>query len=173
MRLTIGHSVLLVISSATLFAEAPPQDMQTAQVLLQEVRQLRFDLQMMAATVQRVQIAMFRLQAQASIYESANQRLEQIKSDCELTRQNRESIAQQLEHPPETPHRFAGPTDSENREDFMRSLRASLEAFTAQEQQCQAKLANAESQYRLEQAKLNSYQDQLERLDQYLSGGKR
>src|SRR5260370_40937351 len=46
------------------YGQAAPTDSQTLQALLAEVRQLRHDLQTTAATAQRAQIALYRLQRQ-------------------------------------------------------------------------------------------------------------
>ena len=49
-------------------------------------------------------------------------------------------------------------------------LKANLEMWTNEEQQCQVREAEAETQSRAEQAKLNELQDQLDKLDRVLAG---
>jgi hypothetical protein len=54
-------ALLLTLPAA--FAESGPSESMVTKTLLDEVRQLRQDLQSVAAAIQRVQIGMYRLQS--------------------------------------------------------------------------------------------------------------
>jgi len=53
---------------------------------------------------------------------------------------------------------------------MLSGLKASIEQWVDQKQRCQADQVDAESQLRVEQAKMNEFQDQLDKLDQILAG---
>jgi hypothetical protein len=65
--------------------------------MLTEIRQLRHDLQTTAATIQRVQIVMYRLQAEAALMDRATQRLDQARAGCSQGQMQRKRLAAQIE----------------------------------------------------------------------------
>jgi len=67
------------------------------QSLLAEIRQLRQDLQATAATIQRVQLVMFRMQAEASLLSRATERLDNARSRCEQAQMQRKMLTAEVE----------------------------------------------------------------------------
>ena len=63
------------------------------QAMLAEIRQLRNDLQTAAATIQRVQIAMYRLQSQEAVMERVTRRRDQLRDQCTQIRQQQKELA--------------------------------------------------------------------------------
>lgn len=164
-RLLLFMAVLLA-TPATL---ADPTDTQIAQALLNEIHQLRQDLQATAATVQRVQIIMYRLQAQAALVERATQRVDNARGQCTQAQQMQKSFAEQMETAEEQKREAATPVQQKNAEKFLSRLRSSAQDSADQEQQCHMEQAEADSQFRAEQARMNDLQDQLDRLDALLA----
>jgi chromosome segregation ATPase len=157
---------MLLVGSVAAVAQTPPSDPPMAQALLSEIRQLRNDLQMTAATIQRVQIVMYRLQSQASVLDRVTQRLDLARAGCTQTQEQRNMFAAQIQQT-ETRMRD-GQSLSDHKS--LSSLKSSAEALTAEEQKCQLEVADAENQVRAEQAKMNDLQDHLDKLDRVLAG---
>jgi hypothetical protein len=95
MRLTVYCVLLLLETTAS--AQPAAEDLKMTQSMLTEVRQLRQDLQTAAATIQRVQIVMYRLQAQASQLDRATQRMEQARAACSGAQWQQKMITSQIE----------------------------------------------------------------------------
>jgi hypothetical protein len=55
-------------------------------------------------------------------------------------------------------------------EQMIFQFQATMEMWATQAQQCQGEQADAEAQFRLEQAKMGELENQLEQLDQVLAG---
>jgi len=157
---------LLVVPAA--FAQTPSADSQTLQALLSEVRQLRQQLQSSNAASQRTQILFFRIQTQQGLVERASQRAEEARNklaEIQNERKRAEGFAKsaqdRLEHPEPSDDRKG----LENQAAFYKQR---LEELPGEEQQRQAKLSDAEEQLRVEQAKLDELNAQLDQLDKAL-----
>jgi chromosome segregation ATPase len=155
---------MLVVASRVLIAQTPVSDAQVTQAVLAEIRQLRSDLQTAAATIQRVQIVMFRIQAEAGVVDRITQPVDQVRGQCDLEQENQKAFAGELE-------------DAEAGKGSVQELarvKLALAALGTAVPQCQAEQAEAESQLRTEQNKMADLQDQLEKLDKALAavGGK-
>src|SRR5580698_5435775 len=87
----------LAIPIAPAVAQVVLSDSQMAEAMLTEIRALRQDLGNTAATIQRVQIAMYRLQAQAFVVDKAEQRLDQARNSCQQTQTQRKFILTQID----------------------------------------------------------------------------
>src|SRR6266851_9632315 len=74
--LTVGF----VFASPASFAQTASTDSQTLQALLDEVRQLRKDLQTTTVASQRVQIILYRLQLQEGAIARVQQRVDEVHS---------------------------------------------------------------------------------------------
>ena len=171
-RHPMRHRTLLLVALATgvapLFAQTAPSEQQVIQTLLAEVRELRQDLRNTAATVQRIQIVMYRLGAQASETDKASQRLEQARNECKQLQQWRESQRGRMSLQQAV---FKNAQDSavqKKAEDQAEALRQELEASDREIQRCQADQVDAENQLRTEQAKMSELQDRLDGLDRIL-----
>src|ERR1035438_5851095 len=96
MRTSIRYLLMLLLAVAVAVAQTPPTDSQLTQTLLSEVRRLRSDLQTAAATIQRVQIVMYRLQSESNVLDRATQRFEQARGACTQAEEQRKMFADQL-----------------------------------------------------------------------------
>ncbi|MEQ1946783.1 MAG: hypothetical protein ABL995_06330, partial [Bryobacteraceae bacterium] len=141
--------------------------------VLAEMRQLRLDIQMAAMTIQRVQIAMFRLQVESAQLDRVKERVLQAKQQCDMLQQRRNHQTLQLERASHPPRSGDSSFDANQANATLQYFKNELAEIAAEEPKCQAELAEAESQFRQQEAKTTAIQDQLDRLDQYLAGAKR
>ncbi len=160
-------SILFGIASAVL-AQPATADLQAVQGLILEFRQLRQDLQITAATIQRVQIIMYRLQTQGEAVSRATQRRDMAHGECEQAASQRKWATHQIEEL-ESAQRNQPAPDQKERAQVLANLRFNLEMFANQEQQCRPEEIESEGQLRAEQAKLSELQDQLDKLDRVLA----
>jgi chromosome segregation ATPase len=156
----------MLLGAALAGAEGPGADSQ----MLAEVRQLRQDLQTAAATIQRVQIVMFRLQVQGAVLEGARQRLETARSWCSQAPLQRQMALSQMDEAQARKRNAQNPTEQQSAEALLTLLNSQIEMAAKQEQDCQAPRAEAENEFRNEDAKMNELQEQLDRLDKALAG---
>jgi uncharacterized protein YhaN len=166
MRLTVYFVLLL---GGTASAQTASEDSKVSQSMLIEVRQLRQDLQTAAATIQRVQIVMYRLQVEASQLDRATQRMDQARNECTQAQWQRKMISSQIEQADARRRNSQGALDKNAAEEQLSQLRSSSEQSASLEQQCQIDQADAQTQLQAEQAKMNDLQDQLDRLDKVLA----
>jgi chromosome segregation ATPase len=138
---------------------------QVTDSLLAEIRALRLDLRDTAAAIQRVQIVMYRLQAQWSAVEKATGRLDMARGQCKAAQDQQKFTAVRIE---EMKKQSGG--ELKNAEQMISQLQSAMEMAAVQAQECQGEQADAEAQFRLEQAKMSELENQLERLDQVLAG---
>ena len=150
----------------TVFAQTTPLDPQMTQTLLAEVRQLRQDLQTAAATIQRVQIVMYRLQNQTMQLDRATQRLDDARGRCKQAQMQKVMITTEIEQA-EARHRNT--PNQQISEATLAQFKASLEAVALEEKQCQAEQFDAEGRFRGEEVKTRELQDQLDKLDRVLA----
>jgi hypothetical protein len=169
MRCTLMLILTLVFKSAIAIAQPVSSDSQVTQPMLTEIRELRQDLRNIAATIQRVQIVMYRLQAQAALVDKASQRLEQARSECKQAQAQQKLVASEIEKAEARKRTSQNTFDEKVAEQLIANLQSSLEMSMAQAQQCQPEEVNAESQFQGEQAKMNELQNQLDQLDQILA----
>lgn len=170
MRCTLLLFLMLVIETDPAVAQPSP-DSQMTQTLLTEISGLRLDLRNTAATIQRVQIVLYRLQAQASLVDRAEQRLEQARSQCKQAQEQQEFAAARIEEAKKQNGNNA--VDQRLVDGMVSQLQKTMETWAGQAQQCQAEQVDAEAQFRTEQAKMTALDDQLAQLDQVLAGHER
>ena len=162
-------SLMLFFVSTQLFGENATTDSPVTQALLTEVRQLRSDLQATAASIQRVQIVMYRLQAGTAQLDRATQRRDEARAQCNQAQQQHKWTTTRIEQMEARRRDAENPATRKAAEEEVASLRATLEDSANQEQQCQVEVAEAETQLKAEQATMNGLQEQLERLDNLLA----
>ena len=133
--------------------------------MLAEVRQLRQDLQIAAATIQRAQIVMFRLQVQGALLESARQRLEAARFSCSQAPLQRQMALSQIEETQARKRNAQNPAEQQAAETMLLRLNSQIEMATKQEQECQAPQAEAEAEFRAEDGKMIDLQQQLDKPD--------
>jgi chromosome segregation ATPase len=158
--------VFLLATSA--FAQAPPTDTPALQTLLNEVHQLRMDIQTVAVTMQRVQIVLYRLQSQTALVTRAAGQMDSTRNQVGYNQNEKRALTGRLQQMEETVRNSQNPTERKNMEDALPQMKIQLERVTTEEQRLQSQQMEAENQYRAEQAKLTDLQDQLDRLDKVL-----
>jgi chromosome segregation ATPase len=170
MHCTSIYSLTLLLISGAAVAQPASSESQVTQTMLAEIRQLRSDLQTTAATIQRVQIVMYRLQSEATVLDRATQRLDQARTACNQAQTQRKMFANQIDQAEARKRSSQNPLDQKAAEEMLSNLKSSVEMFDTEEQQCQVERADAENQFRTEQAKMNGLEDQLDKLDRVLAG---
>ena len=168
LRPTFLALALLVFSPAAL-SQSTSTDSRTLQALLAEVRQLRHDLQTVTAAAQRAQILIYRVQAQETVVRRAQERVEETRSKLNHIQSEKRRLAAQLKQTEDLQsHPGTAQYEGKSLEDALAQLRARLEMEESDEQETQTRLTEAEDQLRVEQAKLDQLQDDLDRLDKAL-----
>jgi chromosome segregation ATPase len=158
--------VLLCLSTAA-FAQT---DTQLTQTLINEIRALRQDLQTTAATIQRIQIVMYRLQAQTAIINRATQRLDEARNRCTNAQNQHRMMASEMQRQQDHLRTVQNPVEQKQAEEMLGRLKSQMDMFANEEQQCQVRESDADTQYRAERAKMAELEDQLEKLDKVLAG---
>jgi hypothetical protein len=158
----------LLMAAAALGQTAPPES-PTTQAMLVEVRQLRQDLQNVAATIQRVQIVVFRLQVQTTLLNRATERFENTRANCGQTQERRKYEAAELEQAQARLRAAQPPGEQKVTESQINQLKASVEMLATSEQECRTNEIDAQAQLRIEQSKMDDLQSQLDRLDRVLA----
>jgi hypothetical protein len=160
----------LLLRTTGVVADTTPSDSQVTQAVLTEIRQLRQDLQATAAIIQRVQIVLYRIQAQENQLDRSTQRLETARDVCKGTEMQRKQFKTQIEQIESAKRNAQNASDRQAAEEMLARLRSSAEMFASEARDCQANQVDAEIQVRTEQSKMSELQDQLERLDKVLAG---
>jgi chromosome segregation ATPase len=169
MHRTLIASLALLVPSTVALAETLPPDSQLTQVMIGEIRQLRSELQLVAATVQRVQIVMYRLQSSTMALDRVTQKFEQARASCNNMQFRRRMLVSQMQQWEEAKRR-APNRETQNIEGAITETKSAMETLTTEEQECQVERGEAENQVRLEQARLSDLQTQLDKLDRVLAG---
>jgi len=171
-RTTLFALVYLVFSGPAL-GQTAPNDSQTLQSLLTEVRQLRQDVQTAALAARRGQILIYRLHAQQAVVDRLSERLEGTKTELTQLDRQRESWAAQVKRMEERKSRVENPEERKELEDIIASEKQQAENRAAEEQELQSRKSGLEEELRTEQAKLGRLQDELDRLDRVLEDSSR
>jgi chromosome segregation ATPase len=150
------------------YSQASSADTKTLQAILEEVRQLRQDLHATAATVQAAQILLHRIRTQADVVARVSQRLEEAHTRSDQLKSARAQTAERMKS---TEEALQSTLDAATRKELEVALAASknlLEQLANREQENEVKVAEHTSQLRLEQAKLDDLEAQLDRLQKKL-----
>jgi chromosome segregation ATPase len=164
LRSAVLASFFLFSSSA--FGQATPTESQTLQAVLAEIRQLRQDLQTSAIAARRAQILIYRLRVQEDAVANASQRLDEAKSSIEQLRANRKYHESEIKRYEEMKDRPENAAQRKQFEDAITEFKAQIEALLHEEQEAQMRETELEQQSRIEQAKLEQLDGELDRLDQ-------
>jgi septal ring factor EnvC (AmiA/AmiB activator) len=159
---------LAFLFATAALAQTPPPETQALQTLLNEVHQLRVELQTTTITTQRVQIVLYRLMSQTALMTSAASHLEDLRSSLAKVQSERKEIAARQQRLEESLHAVGDNNERKSIEGILTETKALVERLTADEQRIQSRVIDAENQHRAEQAKLAELQDQLDRLDRVL-----
>jgi hypothetical protein len=141
---------------------------QTMLALLAEIRQLRHDLQSAASAAMRAQILIYRLHVQAAAVQRASQNLDNARSMLQQMEWQREYTIRQKKEYEEMKDHADNSAERKRFEDLISGLGARIEALIPEEQELRAKESEREQELRIEQAKFDELQDELERLDKAL-----
>jgi predicted nucleic acid-binding Zn-ribbon protein len=164
------YFAMALFGSAAAVAQTASPEPQMTQTLLAEIRQLRLDLQGAAATIQRVQIGMYRLSTQSAQVERAKERLEQTRNTCKRVQWQGQNLSTQVEQAEALKRNAQNSSDQQRAQKMFAQIQSETALLATQEQECQVEQANAEAQYRTEEGKMNELQDRLDRLDRVLAG---
>jgi len=158
-----------LIVSLPASAQTTTSDSAALQALLEEVRQLRQDLQTMSAAVLRAQILLHRLQAQETVTARSAQILDEARRRLSDMQAANKREASNIKNAEQFVNDTASPAgDRKQLEDWLPGAKVRLESAQVQEQELQARVIEAEELQRVEQAKLDGLQGQLDRLDKEL-----
>jgi hypothetical protein len=163
------RALLLLAISMPVFAQGNSTDAQLTQALLTEIRALRQDLQTTAATIQRIQIVMYRLQAQTAIMNRATQRLDEARNRCSGAQNQHKMMTGEVQRLEERLRTVQNAPEQKQIEDSIARMKSQMEYFANEEQQCQVRESDADRDYRSEKAKMAELEDMLEKLDKVLA----
>jgi chromosome segregation ATPase len=163
--------IFCLFISTTTRAQSPT-DSQTLQALLSEVRQLRQDLQTTTAAAQRAQILLYRLQAQQSVVKRLQERVDDTRSKLAQIQSEQKMRTVTIKQFEDRRNSDTPSNEQKDLEVTLANIKARFEAVTNNEQEFQAQLIDAESQLRVEQAKLGGLEDNLDRLEKTLENVK-
>ena len=162
----MSRLLALLCFAPAILAQSP--DAVLTQTLINELRALRHDLEATNVTSQRVQIALFRLQAQTAIVNTAHQRLDATRTRLTEAETQRRSVAFQFQNFEEESRNT---TDTVKKKEILEQvprLKGALETLTTEETARRSAMVDAEAQLRTEQARLADLQSLLDRLDRAL-----
>ena len=161
--------LLLLAAASTALGQTPAKDTDTLQALLGEVRQLRQDIESMTVASQRVQITLHALQLQDTAVARAVQRLDEARNRRLQAEDNRQHMSLDVK-------RFEDAISAGKISDQeLKAAQARVEEMKGQMDRVAADVvswqtaeADAMSQLRIEQAKLDELQARIDRIDKVL-----
>jgi chromosome segregation ATPase len=149
------------------FAQSPEAVL--TQTLINEIHALRQELEATNITSQRVQIALFRLQSQTAIVNTAQQRLDAARIAAADTSGNLQHLRTQIAGAEERLRSLPeGPEKKALGEEELPRARMGLQRLTSEDAVRRTAEVEAESQLRAERARLADLQALLDRLDKAL-----
>jgi len=113
----------------------------------------------------KAQILIYRLHVQEAAVAHASQRLDEAKSSAEQLQARRKYQEIQIKQYETLKDRAENAAQRQQFEDAIFELKAQTEASAVEEQEAHSKASELEQQSRIEQAKLDQLQDELDRLD--------
>lgn len=173
MPRAILYGLCMLLIAGTGFGQSTATDSQTLQALLAEVRQLRQDLRTANAAAQRAQILIYRVQAQEGVVSRMQERIDGMRSTLGQIEHEEKRLADGIKQNEDSLEKAENPTERKEMEQMIAQLKSALEMETNSGQETQAKVAAAEEQLRVEQAKLGRLEDELDRLDKTLESSSR
>lgn len=163
----IRHAWLVFVAASTILAQQPV-DSPTLQALLQEMRQLRQDLNGITLGAQRVQILLYRIQLQDDVTKKAAQRYDQTNAKLRDAERNRVEATTGLKATEEKITSVRDPNERDRLESVIRELKRRGEMWSNDEAGYRAAEVAAGTDLRAEQAKLSELHQRLDRLEQQL-----
>jgi chromosome segregation ATPase len=139
------------------------------QALVAEVRQLRKDLQTTNGYALKAQVLLYRLQIQEATVARVSQHLNDVRSKLAGTEEHQRQLASTMKYYEKiADNSEASPAQQKEAQQQVSSLKTELQSVAAQEQQEQTTEMEAEEQLRIEQAKLGSLEERVDRLEKEL-----
>jgi chromosome segregation ATPase len=154
--------------TSTAFGQATTTEPQAIQALLAEVHQLRQDLQAAANGARRAQILIYRLYVQEAAVARASQRLDEAKVELGQLQARKRYTAVEIKNYEERRDGVENAVERKRLEDAINNLQSQMEALAPEEQEAQTKKTEREEQSRIEQAKLDQLQAELDQIDRTL-----
>lgn len=151
---------IFFLLSYTVYAES--SDSLTLQTLLQELRELRQDMQGIAILAQRVQLLLYRTQLQEEIRKRAAERFDQAKMAVKQLEFQRTETVNNIRTAQDEAAKHP------SAEAQVRYFKIQLETLISVESQSRTEEMSAGLDLKVEQAKLADLQHQLDRLEQQL-----
>jgi chromosome segregation ATPase len=164
-RLSFLPLVLLVVSTPAL-GQTNSRDSQTLQALLTEVRQLRQDFEATALVTHKLQILLYRLQAQNTTVARLSRSIDDAHAEVNQLKNERDKLAADIKQQED----FVGSNlnasgDRKAVEDALPGLKEKLASLDDQLQQAQKEESTAQEQLRSQQAKLERLEADFDRLE--------
>ena len=155
--------------SASGLGQSTSSDSEGMQALVAEVRQLRKDLQTSNGYALKAQVLLYRLQVQEATVARVSQHLNDVRSKLAGIQEHQRQLASAMKYYEKTADDSeASPARQKEAQQQVSSIKTELQSVAAQEQQAQTAEMEAEEQLRAEQAKLDSLEDRVDRLEKEL-----
>lgn len=169
MRRTFLFVLCFLFLSASGLGQSTADDSQGMQALVAEVRQLRKDLQTTNGNTLRVQVLLYRLQAQEATVARDSEHLNDARARLSEIQKRRQELTAALKRFEESvDNTEISPADRKQIQWEISGNKSQLENLAAEEQQRQTAEMEAEEQLRTEQAKLAGLEDRVDRLEKEL-----
>jgi chromosome segregation ATPase len=149
-------------------AQAAATDSKTMQSVLEEIRNLRRDLQTTATTVQRIQILLYRIRTQMEVVFDARGQHDRAQFQVQQLQQEQDAYIEQSKQWQDRLERAQDAAGQQQVEQQIADMKRWYEKTQESEGEIRAKEAETANTLRLELGKLAELQDQLERLDRKL-----
>ena len=158
----------IVLISTAAVAQNTPSDSQTLRALLDEVRQLRKDLQTTTVAAQRMQVVLYRLQLEDAAVMRASAALESARASLTKVTDERKHFADEVQRMEDARLHSQDAQQIKAIEEMLPQSKRRIEQLANDEQQWQGKVNDAESALRVEQSKVEALHATLDELDQAL-----
>jgi chromosome segregation ATPase len=164
-RLSFLPLVLLVVSTPAL-GQTNSKDSQTLQALLTEVRQLRQDFEATALVTHKLQILLYRLQAQNTTVARLSRSIDDAHAEVNQLKNERDKLAADIKQQEDfVSSNLNASGDRKAVEDALPGLKEKLASLDDQLQQAQKEESTAQEQLRSQQAKLERLEADFDRLE--------
>jgi predicted nucleic acid-binding Zn-ribbon protein len=173
--------VLLIAILATSFTAvaafgqtpAPPPapaivDGRTLQSILEELRRLRQDLQSTSATVERMQLLLYRMRNQMDIVSRATEKWEAARSAAQQMESQRTAVTNQIKQQEANLNSITDENARRAVEQRIENAKGWLSQLSTDEPEVQAREAESANDLRLEKDKLSQLEEEIGRLDKKL-----
>ena len=167
MRRRFALIAVILVSTAAV-AQNTPSDSQTLRALLDEVRQLRKDLQTTTVAAQRMQVVLYRLQLEDMAVARANAALESTRASLTKVIEERRHFVDEIQRMEDARAHTQDQQEIKAIEEVLPQSKRRVEQLANDEQQWQGKVNDAESAVRTEQSKVEALHATLDELDQAL-----